>query len=136
MPKYLLSSIENTREVAKTLANLVKESRIMTFSGNLGTGKTTTIQEICKALGVSDFVSSPSFGLVNEYQNSDEHIFHFDLYRMNSLDEALDIGFLEYLDSGSICLIEWPEVVLDLLPEEGIRVSLNHEEDGKRSISW
>lgn len=136
MPKELLTSMDDTCRVARTLAALVEEARIMTFSGNLGAGKTTMIQEICKELGVSDFVSSPSFGLVNEYQSNDEQIFHFDLYRIKSLEEAMDMGFLEYIDSGSICLIEWPEVVADALPEESIQVVLAHEDGGNRSASW
>jgi len=136
MKKQLLSNLEEINPIAQELCEQVQVARIMTFAGNLGTGKTTLIQHICSILGVEGEVSSPSFGLVNEYQGEEEQIFHFDLYRLKSMEEALDIGLLEYLDSGSICLIEWPEIASELLPEETISVILAHEGEGKRSISW
>lgn len=136
MGQFLLTQLEDLKPIAKKLAEQVQVNRIMTFTGNLGTGKTTLIQHICAELGVVDDVQSPSFGMVNEYQAEEEQIFHFDLYRIKSLEEALDIGLMEYLDSGSICLIEWPEIALEMLPEETIHVTLNHEGEGKRSISW
>jgi len=136
MKKQLLSQLEEIRPIAQELTTLVQEARVMSFKGNLGAGKTTLIQHICALLGVTEEVSSPSFGLVNEYQGEEEQIFHFDLYRLKSMEEALDIGILEYLDSGSICLIEWPEIAEELLPEETVAVILAHEDEGKRSISW
>ncbi len=136
MKKQLLTSLEEINPIAQELCHVVQEARIMTFTGNLGAGKTTLIQHICAVLGVDGEVSSPSFGLVNEYQGDEEQIFHFDLYRLKSMEEALDIGLLEYLDSGSICLIEWPEIAAELLPEETVSVILAHEAEGKRSISW
>ncbi len=136
MEKQLLSNLDELKPIAAALCEQVQECRIMTFSGNLGAGKTTLIQHICALLGVQEEVASPSFGLVNEYQGEEEQIFHFDLYRLKSVEEALDIGLLEYLDSGSICLIEWPEIAEGLLPEETISVVLAHESEGKRSINW
>jgi tRNA threonylcarbamoyladenosine biosynthesis protein TsaE len=136
MAKHLISTLKELGPIADALAHLAEENRILTFSGDLGTGKTTLIQHICARLGVSEDVSSPSFGMVNEYQGEEEQIFHFDLYRLKTLEEALDIGLTEYLDSGSICLVEWPEIAQQLLPEESIHITLSHEKEGKRSISW
>ncbi|HCS22021.1 MAG TPA: tRNA (adenosine(37)-N6)-threonylcarbamoyltransferase complex ATPase subunit type 1 TsaE [Bacteroidetes bacterium] len=132
----MITTLEELAPIADALVHLAEERRILTFSGNLGTGKTTLIQHICARLGVHEDVDSPSFGMVNEYQGEEEQIFHFDLYRLKNAEEALDIGLTEYLDSGSICLIEWPEIAWGLLPEETIHVTLAHENEGKRSISW
>lgn len=136
MAKHLITTLEELAPIADALLLLAEERRILTFSGDLGTGKTTLIQHICARLGVHEDVDSPSFGMVNEYQGEEEQIFHFDLYRLKNTNEALDIGLTEYLDSGSICLIEWPEIARDLLPEETVHITLNHEKEGKRSISW
>ena len=93
-----------------------KNSSIFLFSGDLGSGKTTMIKQICKDLGVVDEISSPTFSLVNEYRTKDDlPVYHFDLYRLKDLDEAQNIGITEYLDSGNLCLIEWPELILPLL---------------------
>lgn len=136
MAKHLVSTLEELAPIADALVHLAEERRILTFSGDLGTGKTTLIQHICARLGVHEDVDSPSFGMVNEYQGEEEQIFHFDLYRLKNTEEALDIGLTEYLDSGSICLIEWPEIARELLPEESVHITLEHEKVGKRSISW
>lgn len=122
--------------VAGQLAALARERRVLSFSGDLGSGKTTLIQHICRSLGVEEEVNSPSFGLVNEYDSPEGRICHFDLYRLRSVEEAMDIGFTEYIDSGDICLIEWPEIARDLLPDECLSVHLAHSGDGKRSIEW
>ena len=101
----------------------------------MGAGKTTFISALCRHFGVEDDVCSPTFTIVNEYRAADgESIFHFDFYRIDSLREAVDIGFGEYLYSGSLCLIEWPEKVEDLLPEETLNVRITASDDGRRTI--
>ncbi len=102
--------------LVEEIKNLFEVSNQFLFSGTLGSGKTTLIKEICLGLGVRERISSPTFSLVNEYRGKeDEPIFHFDLYRLKDLDEIQHIGFTEYLDSGSLCLIEWPEMIKPLL---------------------
>lgn len=91
---------------------------ILLFEAPMGAGKTTLIKALCSELGVMQAVSSPTFSLVNSYQDSERKtLYHFDLYRLNSLEEALDIGIEEYLDSGARCMIEWPERIRPLLAD-------------------
>ncbi len=112
--------------------------RVIAFYAPMGAGKTTFITAICRALGVrDDAVSSPSFAIVNEYRSgSGEPLFHFDFYRIEKLSEALDLGFYDYIDSGYLCLIEWPENIEELLPEDTLSVHITVETDGSRTISW
>ena len=111
---------------------------LIAFYAPMGAGKTTFTTAICRALGVEgDAISSPTFSIVNEYRTKGgESIFHFDFYRINKTSEALDIGFYDYIDSGCLCLMEWPENIEDILPEETLRVCINVGEDGSRTVSW
>ena len=104
----------------------------------MGAGKTTFTTAVCKVLGVQeDAVSSPTFAIVNEYRTADgSPLFHFDFYRIERLEEALDIGLYDYLDSGCLCLMEWPENIEDLLPEETLKVTIQVAPDGSRTLSW
>ena len=105
----------------------------------MGAGKTTFTSAICRRLGVrEDAVSSPTFSIVNEYRTSDgESVFHFDFYRIGKLEEAFDIGFYDYIDSGCLCLIEWPENIEAILPEETLMVSIRvNPADNSRIVSW
>ena len=120
-------------QIAQHLIALSQKQKVFTFKGNLGAGKTTLIKEICKQLGVTDTVSSPTFGLVNVYHTkSDTDIYHFDCYRLNDISEVYDIGFEEYMDSGNICLIEWPEIVEPLLPRHYVAINIEHKKEGER----
>ena len=107
-------------DLPSVAAQIVAEiqSPVILLIGSMGAGKTTLIKALCKVLQVEDEVSSPTYSLVNEYETeAGETIYHFDLYRLNSPEEALDFGVEEYLESGNICLIEWPEKIVDFLPE-------------------
>lgn len=112
--------------------------RVIAFHAPMGAGKTTFITAICRALGVrDDAVSSPSFAIVNEYRSgSGEPLFHFDFYRIEKLSEALDLGFYDYIDSGCLCLIEWPENIEELLPDDTLVVNIAVAPDGARTVSW
>ena len=130
-------------EAAKKILLSAKEKKIFCFYGELGAGKTTLIKEICKQLGVTDPGSSPTFSLVNEYKASllsprkkEEafSIYHFDLYRLKNESEIFDIGYEEYLFSGSYCFIEWPELIEHLLPAEVVKVNIQVK-DNQRIIS-
>lgn len=129
----------NMSELPAVAGTLI--SRMGTFTtcllrGEMGAGKTTLTKEICRQLGIKDTVNSPTFSLVNTYQlpNGDP-IYHFDLYRLRNLQEALDIGFEEYLDSGYICLIEWPEKIEPLLEPPYWEIMLEHKPMGARQIT-
>ncbi len=113
---YDISQIGNA---AQSLIPFTENHSIICFYGEMGAGKTTLIKEICKHLNVADEVSSPSFGLVNEYKISEnESIYHFDFYRIKNIEEVFDLGYEDYFDSGNICLIEWPEKIESILSKE------------------
>lgn len=113
----------------------VASNNVLLFYGEMGVGKTTLIKEIVKQLEVDDVVSSPTFSLVNEYlSRQGETLYHFDFYRINDEEEALDMGVEEYFDSNNWCLVEWPEKVINLLPLNAVRIMLSVNEDGSRRI--
>lgn len=130
-----LSSID---EAAKKFLKEIGDSRLIAFYAPMGAGKTTFTTAVCRALGVADdAVSSPTFSIVNEYRTSDgESLFHFDFYRITKIAEALDIGFYDYIDSGCLCLMEWPENIEEIIPEETLRVHISVNPDESRSLSW
>lgn len=125
-------------ELHRAAAHLLRqlgEHRVLAFYGGMGAGKTTLIRELCRALGVTDNVTSPTFALVNEYRTANgEKIFHFDFYRIKKLEEAYDLGYNEYFDSGCLCLIEWPELVEELLPDDVLRIRLDAPEAEVRTL--
>ena len=112
--------------------------RLIAFYGEMGAGKTTFTTAVCRALGVrDDAVSSPTFSIVNEYRAADgSPVFHFDFYRIKEAAEALDIGLYDYLDSGELCLMEWPGNIEALLPDETLRVRIEVRPDGSRILRW
>ena len=121
-------------QIAREIIELIS-GKVVLFYGQMGVGKTTLIKEICKSLHTEDIISSPTFSLVNEYRTqNDEPIYHFDFYRIESEEEALDIGVEDYFYSGDWCLIEWPNNIENLLPLDAVEIHLSHADDGKRSI--
>lgn len=122
---------------AETFLKEAGEKNVVAFSGELGAGKTTFIQGLCRSLGVSTEVSSPTFSLVNEYFTQDgASIFHFDLYRIEDPDELYDLGYEEYFFSGNRCFVEWPEKASMLIPEDALQVRIHVNEDGSREIRF
>ncbi|MDD4645802.1 MAG: tRNA (adenosine(37)-N6)-threonylcarbamoyltransferase complex ATPase subunit type 1 TsaE [Bacteroidales bacterium] len=118
-------------------ANVIKAAgnhRVLAFYGSMGVGKTTLIRAICRSMKVTIEVTSPTFALVNEYPSDNGLIYHFDFYRINKIGEALDFGIDEYFDSGCWCLMEWPEKVEELLPQNVVKVMLTENPDGSRTI--
>lgn len=108
---------------------------ILLFEAPMGAGKTTFIKALCQTLGVKEAISSPTFSLVNCYMDSKNNpIYHFDLYRLNSLEEALDIGIEDYLDSGHRCLIEWPDKIRQLLPKTIQTIRINADDTSTRTL--
>jgi len=136
MKTILISEEGELNAVADALLPLLTAQRIVCFNGEMGAGKTTLIKVICERLGVQDPMSSPTFSIVNEYRDTeDDPIYHFDFYRIEKLQEALDIGVDEYFYSGDICLIEWPEMIKELIPENHLEISIKLVEDNGREIT-
>lgn len=138
MKEITIASLQDLPRAAEAFLKAIGDRKLIAFYAPMGAGKTTFTTAVCKALGVQeDAVSSPTFAIVNEYRSgSGEPVFHFDFYRIERPEEALDIGLYDYLDSGALCLMEWPENIEGLLPEETLKVSIGVNPDGSRLISW
>ncbi len=130
-----ISDLSELRNSAQLLLANFPEDRVFAFYGSMGAGKTTLIKSICMELGSSDYVTSPTFALINEYTVSDGSvIYHFDFYRIKKLDEAFDLGYEDYIYSGNYCFIEWPERIESLLPDGYIEVRIKETNDGVRLL--
>lgn len=126
-----INDLSGLHDAARELIGLCGDQRIMAFYGEMGAGKTTLIKEICKALGVNEATSSPTFSIVNEYHSDQGFpVFHFDFYRIKDETEAIAMGLDEYLCSGNYCLMEWPEKIPNLLPPDVVKIAV---EVGPRS---
>ena len=124
------------REAAQTFVETIGDHTVFAFYGKMGAGKTTFIKAICEELGVSDVITSPTFAIVNEYTAQDSSIYHFDFYRIKKLEEVYDMGFEDYFYSGDLCLIEWPELIEEILPADAVKVSIAENSDGSRTVSY
>ncbi|MBL6875513.1 MAG: tRNA (adenosine(37)-N6)-threonylcarbamoyltransferase complex ATPase subunit type 1 TsaE [Chitinophagales bacterium] len=132
--EYTIHSLDELNILAKQLINQVKQERIILFEGEMGAGKTSLIKAICKEIGYSEDVTSPTYSIVNEYTNNNILIYHFDLFRLKNLEEILDIGFEEYIDSTAICLVEWPDKAMDLI-DHGMKIQIKKIDVNSRKIS-
>ena len=131
----IINSIEEIQEVAEKFIHEIGDKKIFAFNGKMGAGKTTFIKAICEVMGVQETINSPTFSIVNEYEAADGSIiYHFDCYRINKIQEALDLGAEEYLHSGNLCFIEWSENIAPLLPDSLVNVNIEEIENGKRQI--
>lgn len=132
-----IESIESIDQAAKQFVANIGRSRVFAFYGKMGAGKTTFIKAVCECLGVEDVITSPTFAIVNEYTSatSGKTIYHFDFYRIKKLEEVYDMGYEEYFYSGNLCFIEWPELIEELLPENAVKVTIEEQTDGSRSVT-
>ena len=134
MKQIVCSSLDELSSTAQEIIQAL-DSRVVLFTGEMGAGKTTMIGEICRQMGVDNEVSSPTFSLVNEYLGSDgAPVFHFDMYRIEDENEALDMGIEEYFTSGNWCFVEWPERIENLLPADFVQVDVKIGADRKVRI--
>lgn len=135
--EFVVENMYDLPAVAKSLLDNLGETTVVAFDGQMGAGKTTFIQNILRAMGIENTHGSPTYSLVNEYKSPFYGaVFHFDLYRLNSEEEAFDIGIEEMIYGGGICFIEWPDKVLHLLPENTLFVKIRLNEDLNRVFSW
>ena len=132
-----IENIDHIREAAREFIQHIGDHRVFAFYGKMGAGKTTFVKAICEELGVDDVITSPTFAIVNEYTSGEgDSIFHFDFYRIKKIEEVYDMGYEDYFYSGSLCFIEWPELIEDILPDDAIRVNIAEQEDGSRTITF
>ena len=135
MKRINVPDLQALDSAAEEFVSLIGPARIIAISGEMGAGKTTFIQALCRVLGVSQIVNSPTFALVNEYFTLEgESVYHFDLYRIENPEELFDIGYEDYLFSGAYCFIEWPEKASALIPVEALHVDIKVLDDEKRKI--
>lgn len=132
---FICHTLDDLQGIAEKMLELFPMDRIFAFEGNMGAGKTTFIKVLCKNLEVMNEVVSPTFAIINEYHsNKVGSIYHFDFYRINKVEEVMDIGYEDYLYSGNYCLMEWPEKIEKLLPENIVYVTIQNLDDRSRSI--
>lgn len=132
-----INNIEDLDRAAGEFLEKIGENTLVALFAPMGSGKTTFTTAVCRVLGVTDPVGSPTFAIVNEYMRADgDPMYHFDFYRINKLQEAVEIGLYDYLDSGYLCMMEWPENIEELLPEETLKVHIQVNPDQSRTIFW
>lgn len=131
----IIRDIDSIGEAARQFVEEMGDSTVYAFYGKMGAGKTTFIKAVCEQLGVRDVINSPTFAIVNEYMDGKGNpIYHFDFYRIKRQEEVLDIGYEDYVYSGNVCFMEWPELIEDYLPEDVVRVTIEEAEDGSRTV--
>ncbi|GAP80560.1 tRNA (adenosine(37)-N6)-threonylcarbamoyltransferase complex ATPase subunit type 1 TsaE [Porphyromonas gingivalis] len=138
MNTITIDSTSDLGRAARDFIVLMGDNTVFAFYAPMGTGKTTFIKAVCEELGVSDVINSPTFSIINEYRSDQtgELIYHFDCYRLNKIEDALNLGVEDYFDSGSLCFIEWPELLEPILPNDTVHVRIEELEDGKRRLTF
>ena len=135
--EILIQDIDAIAEAAKKFVAAMGDRKVFAFYGKMGAGKTTFIKAVCEELGVEDVINSPTFAIVNEYVDGEgEPIYHFDFYRIKKEQEVLDIGYEDYVFSGNVCFMEWPELIENLLPDDAVKVTIEEEEKGERVVRF
>ena len=135
MTEILIPSLDKIADAAQEFVAQMGHRRVFAFYGGMGAGKTTFIKALCQQLGVKDAVTSPTFAIVNEYGSDIGPIYHFDFYRIKNLAEVMDLGFYDYAYSGHLCLMEWPELIEDLLPDNTVSVHIEETDNGMRKVT-
>ena len=132
-----INGLDTIRSAARQFIENIGSSRVFAFYGKMGAGKTTFVKALCEELGCDDVITSPTFAIVNEYTDGEQQpVYHFDFYRIKKLEEVYDMGYEEYFYSGALCLIEWPELIEDVLPDDTVRVTLEEQADGSRLLTF
>ena len=132
-----INGLDTIRSAARQFIENIGSSRVFAFYGKMGAGKTTFVKALCEELGCNDVITSPTIAIVNEYTDGKQQpVYHFDFYRIKKLEEVYDMGYEEYFYSGALCLIEWPELIEDVLPDDTVRVTIEEQADGSRLLTF
>ena len=134
MKEFFLENEKFTEDIGQKLGERMFPGAVICLNGDLGAGKTTMTKSIAKAIGIEEDITSPTFNIVNEYTDGNLLLYHFDVYRIASSEEMYEIGFEEYINSEGVCIIEWSNLIEDILPEERLEVLLAYEGDGRKII--
>lgn len=125
MKEIILNQLSQLPQIATQLLKLAGDKKVFLFEAPMGAGKTTIIKELCKNLGATESITSPTFSIVNEYKGENGPIYHFDFYRLKNEQEAYDLGYEEYFYSGNYCFVEWPQKINSLLPEDAFLIKID-----------
>lgn len=134
MSQFLCTSVDELKTIAQSLIDKYPTSRLFAFKGEMGAGKTTFIKQVCQCLGIDESVTSPTFSIVNEYVGRDKTVYHFDFYRLKNSQEAVNLGFDEYILSGNYCLMEWPNIIQEILPPNTVMVNIEVLENNNSRV--
>lgn len=138
MKEIIIKDISLIDEAAKEFVAAMGSATVFAFYGTMGAGKTTFIKAICQQLGVEEVITSPTFAIVNEYLSvkTNRPIYHFDFYRIKKLEEVFDMGYEDYFYSDSLCFLEWPELIDEILPDDAVKVTITEMGDGSREVEF
>lgn len=136
--KIRIQTLDLIKDAAQQFVDSMGTAHVYAFYGKMGAGKTTFIKAICECLDVDDVITSPTFAIVNEYHSNklDAPVYHFDFYRIKKLEEVYDMGYEDYFYSKSLCFLEWPELIDELLPQDVVKVTISEQADGSRLVEY